>query len=340
MNGPLLANSESLEDIVAEIADEFCHCLDCGEEPDIETFAQRRPEMADAIRQMLEALVTVRSMAPKVSAGAEETLEGSPPRGELGDFRILGEIGRGGMGVVYEAEQISLHRRVALKVLPLAAVLDQRRLQRFKNEAQAAASLKHPNIVGIHSVGCERGVHYYAMEYVDGRTLAQVIDQLREPADPDAEGPRDWKQAVSTAFGVPAAEPSPWQSDAVEPTDDYVVSRPPHDPQSPLAETKRQPESEASTEKSPRGRPFFRSVADLGIQAAEALEHAHQTGIVHRDIKPSNLMVDADGHLWITDFGLAMTQTETNFTMSGDILGTLRYMSPEQVEGNRRVLDH
>ena len=103
-----------------------------------------------------------------------------PVEGVLGDFRIVREIGRGGMGVVYEAEQISLKRRVALKVLPFAAVLDQKQLQRFKNEAQAAASLKHPNIVGVHSVGCERGVHYYAMEYIEGQTLAQVIDELRQ----------------------------------------------------------------------------------------------------------------------------------------------------------------
>ena len=100
--------------------------------------------------------------------------------GVLGDFRILREIGRGGMGVVYEAEQVSLGRRVALKVLPFAAVLDPRHLQRFKNEAQAAAALEHPNIVHVYSVGCERGVHYYAMQYIEGQTLAQVIEELRQ----------------------------------------------------------------------------------------------------------------------------------------------------------------
>src|SRR6266487_1541821 len=97
----------------------------------------------------------------------------------LGDFRILREVGRGGMGVVYEAEQISLGRRVALKVLPFAAALDAKQLQRFKNEAQAAAHLHHQNIVPVYAVGCERGVHYYAMQFIEGRTLKALVVELR-----------------------------------------------------------------------------------------------------------------------------------------------------------------
>src|SRR4029078_10828063 len=102
----------------------------------------------------------------------------------LGDFRILRELGRGGMGIVYEAEQISLNRKVALKVLPFADTMDPRHLQRFRNEAQAAACLHHPNIVPVHGVGCERGVHYYAMQLIDGRSLAAVIDELRGDVGP------------------------------------------------------------------------------------------------------------------------------------------------------------
>jgi serine/threonine protein kinase len=126
--------------------------------------------------------------APALLGSADQEDEGKfqQPSGSdglerrvLGDYRIVREIGCGGMGVVYEAEQVSLGRRVALKVLPFAAILDPRRLQRFNNEAHAAASLKHPNIVRIYSVGCDRGVHYYAMEHIEGRTLAQVIVELR-----------------------------------------------------------------------------------------------------------------------------------------------------------------
>ncbi len=97
----------------------------------------------------------------------------------LGDYRILRELGRGGMGVVYEAEQLSLGRRVALKVLPFAAMLGKQQLTRFKNEARAAATLDHPNIVAIYSVGSEGDVHYYAMQLIDGQSLAQVIATLR-----------------------------------------------------------------------------------------------------------------------------------------------------------------
>ena len=97
---------------------------------------------------------------------------------ELGDFHLIREIGRGGMGVVYEAEQCSLRRRVALKVLPFAALLDQRRLTRFQNEARAAAMLKHPNIVSVYSVGCERGIHYYAMELIEGQNLCEASRML------------------------------------------------------------------------------------------------------------------------------------------------------------------
>ena len=102
--------------------------------------------------------------------------------GLLGDYRIVREIGRGGMGVVYEAMQLSLGRRVALKVLPFAATLDQRQLQRFENEAQAAALLHHSHIVPVFAVGCERGVHYYAMQFIDGQTVAAYIRELRQRA--------------------------------------------------------------------------------------------------------------------------------------------------------------
>ncbi|MGD9853797.1 MAG: protein kinase, partial [Planctomycetaceae bacterium] len=111
------------------------------------------------------------------SADAPEAL--APADGVLGDFRILREIGRGGMGVVYEAEQISLKRRVALKVLPFAAVLDKRQLQRFRTEAMAAGRLHHPHIVPVYQVGCERAVHFYAMQYVEGRNVSELLEAIR-----------------------------------------------------------------------------------------------------------------------------------------------------------------
>jgi serine/threonine protein kinase len=223
--------------------------------------------------------------------------KGGPPSGmgQLGDFRLLREIGRGGMGVVYEAEQVSLRRRVALKILPFAAALDPRQLQRFKNEALAAAHLRHENIVPVHAVGEERGVHFYAMQLVDGQSLAALIGELK----------------------IPAGEPSPVRG-RVSSTTVAVLS----------------------TERSSGSRRYFDWVAKLGRQAALALDHAHSIGIVHRDIKPANLLLDPHGLVWITDFGLAQMAGAPGVTVIGEMLGTLRYASPEQALARRGVVDH
>src|SRR5262249_4709915 len=156
-----------------------------------------------------------------------------------------------------------------------ASTLDARQLQRFKNEAQAAAHLQHAGIVPVYATGCERGVHYYAMQFIDGQTLAALIQELRRAAGLEEQG------APDTAGAATADARAPGHSTVPLGTRSSL-----HDPRS----------------------PFFRTVAQLGIQAAEALEHAHQMGVIHRDVKPSNLLVDQRGNLWVTDFGLAHCQ--------------------------------
>ncbi|HVK09604.1 MAG TPA: serine/threonine-protein kinase, partial [Gemmataceae bacterium] len=210
----------------------------------------------------------------------DPTEEGGPRR--LGDFRILREVGRGGMGVVYEAEQISLGRRVALKVLPFASALDRRQLQRFRTEAQAAGQLHHTHIVPVYSVGEDRGVHFYAMQFIDGRSVADLIHDLKQETTPPSAG-----------------ETTPARN-------------------------------ALSTMRSGRRPEYFRWVAEAGVQAAEALEHAHGQGVIHRDIKPANLIRDHAGEVWVTDFGLAQVRSDARLTATGDVVGTLRYMSPEQ----------
>lgn len=294
---------ECLEDYMAAVAE--------GRRPDRDALLARYPEIAGELAPCLDALALVSQVAPELDATVEpaDALR-TTALGTLGDFRLVRELGRGGMGVVYEAWQVSLQRRVALKVLPFAAVLDPRRLQRFKNESLAAASLDHSGIVRIYSVGCERGVHFYAMQFIEGRTLAQVIRELKQlPLD---------QSRPATLSAVTETSPTEARGSTVR----KAGSGPPS--QTPAG--------------SIRGREFFRFAARLGIQAAEALEHAHQMGVVHRDVKPSNLMLDAQGRLWVTDFGLAMTQVAAELTVSGDILGTIRYMSPEQAAGRRQVL--
>ena len=371
---------------VIQDLEEYCAALERGEAPDGRELLARYPEIADELAACLNGLEVVNKFVPQVRAHSAGVMpigaNSADSQGyrTLGDFRILREIGRGGMGVVYEAEQISLGRRVALKVLPFAALADARQLQRFQNEARAAASLDHPNIVQVYSVGCERAVHFYAMQYIDGQTLARVIQELRELQEPPENG-RD-KTAVSeltrilltddgrlgqeklsdddqapelttpveeerVAGGERAADAErsdapacSGRMNAVEDPRNRATTDRAEQSETAAADTRREPQAAVSTEGSTRNAAFFRSVARLGIQAAEALDHAHQLGVVHRDVKPSNLILDTNGKLWISDFGLAQRQTGPNITMTGDILGTLRYMSPEQAEGNRRILDH
>src|SRR5262245_36290736 len=182
------------------------------------------------------------------------------------------------MGVVYEAVQLSLERRVALKVLPFAATLDPRQLQRFKNEAQAAAHLQHQSIVPVHFVGCERGVHFYAMQFIDGQTLAQLIRELRQLGGLEAPAAPTGSLAGELASGRWA----PPRRNGADPqhTTPYAPAGVP----APPAEAGTQPAAALSTERSATSPAFFRAAAHLGAQAAEALEHAHQLGVVHRDV--------------------------------------------------------
>jgi serine/threonine protein kinase len=313
MNSQSATFCRSSDVVFDQILEEITARLQAGNSIDENEYAAEYPEYADRLQQLLPAMQAL--MAFGRSQGVETV--SSPQAGGkldgcggiLGDFRIIRELGRGGMGVVYEAEQISIGRAVALKVLPFASMLDDRRLARFRNEVRAAGQLHHTNIVPIYAVGSERGVHFYAMQLVVGQTLAEIIVQLQSRAQSTVPGPGD-KQATGNA------EARQHQANV---------------------DTAR---AALSTLRSTSGAPYFRSVAELGIQAAEALEHAHSCGIVHRDIKPSNLIVDERGTLWLTDFGLASIESGADLTLSGDLLGTLRYMSPEQTFGSRVILDH
>jgi eukaryotic-like serine/threonine-protein kinase len=282
-----------LEDYLAE--------LERGGRPQPDELLARHPDLADQLKVYLDQLDLLHEAAVRFRVAEPPDGAATPARddlGRVGDFQLLREVGRGGMGIVYEAEQISLGRRVALKVLPLAATLDPRHLQRFHNEARAAACLHHTNIVPVYAVGSERGVHFYAMQLIDGQTLAAVIQGLRQSGGKEAPASAA-PSAASTA-----------------------------------------PQAALSTAKPGRDAAYFRKAAELGVQAAEALDHAHQRGIVHRDIKPANLMVDGCGNLWVADFGLAQIQTDAKLTLTGDLVGTLRYMSPEQALAKRAVVDH
>lgn len=178
------SSAAALDPALARLVDELTAKIQRGETVDLSAVLREHSEHADELRALLPALAALGDLSGSAGAGGMVfpiTADGSAS-GTLGDFRLVREIGRGGMGIVYEAEQISLNRKVALKVLPFAATLDPRQLQRFRHEAQAAAMLHHPHIVPVHGVGCERGVHYFAMHLVEGHSLAMAIDGLRETA--------------------------------------------------------------------------------------------------------------------------------------------------------------
>jgi serine/threonine protein kinase len=171
-----------------EAVEEYRAAMQNGRPASREEFLRRYPAIAPSLSAALDGLEFIEQVAPQLSSGVATPAGSSVinPTAALGDFRIVRQLGRGGMGVVYEAEQLSLGRRVALKVLPFAAMLDEKQLKRFQNEARAAATLDHPNIVSVYSVGTERGVHYYAMQLIEGQSMAEVIDELRRAnADPE-----------------------------------------------------------------------------------------------------------------------------------------------------------
>jgi outer membrane protein assembly factor BamB len=249
----------------AEAASALARVLDCyvaelqaGRAPDRARLLAEHPDLAAQLEPCLSGIEFIH----RAARAAGET------PAQLGDYRIIREVGRGGMGVVHEAVQLSLKRPVALKVLRFGAAPDTEAMQRFQREAETVAGLHHTNIVPIFAVGCEQGVHYYAMQLIAGRSLAAVLDESRG-----------------------------------QPLDAHAIAR-------------------------------------WGLQAAEALAHAHQRGVIHRDIKPSNLLLDQEGVIWLTDFGLAKRADEIALTVTGALVGTPQYMSPEQVAVVRRSIDH
>jgi tRNA A-37 threonylcarbamoyl transferase component Bud32 len=375
-----------------ELAEEFAERYRRGERPSLQEYVDRCPAMGDEIRELFPALLEVEQ--------AEEVLDGSagrqappptPPLRQVGDYRVIREVGRGGMGVVYEAEQVSLGRRVALKILPGVVAKDRKALERFRREARAAARLHHTNIVPVFEVGQDGETVFYAMQFIQGQGLDAVIEELtrqrhksghgssapvaagareQAPVPLGTTGPespvalsrrlaslpvRDRTEALAASLrarqvsrmarslvaGTFAAEivdsDRTGSSDGVNATTpDNSQSKDPtglSKPASPSSSAVLPGGTQVSAvESSGKRLPFFRSVAQIGRQAAQGLAYAHARGIIHRDIKPSNLLLDSAGVVWIADFGLAKADDD-GLTATGDILGTIRYMAPERFRG-------
>jgi WD40 repeat protein/serine/threonine protein kinase len=331
------------EDAVVFALREYEAATDAGRPIDRDALLAKYPEIREELLACLDGLEFLHRF--DVDPENHDRLKSRPslePLATLGDFRIVRERGRGGMGVVYEAEQLSLGRTVALKVLPFAAVLDDKSIKRFKNEAKAAATLDHPHIVPIHAVGNDRGVYYYAMSLIEGLALSQVIDGLRQRIETNDNRELSIESIIDDAGKAPGPGAAAGDRDAhpphsqrpTEPTVNPTVEA--HD----AAQTRPVAPGSSSSRRSSLGSRHARHSARLGVQAADALHCAHEHGIVHRDVKPGNLLVDHNTKLWVTDFGLARIESDPGMTMTGDLLGTLRYASPEQTLGQRPILDH
>ena len=276
------------DSLLGQLAEEFTQRVREGKLPEVEEYALRYPELAGRIRELFPTLMLLEGMAAASSSSAAEAMPSPLSAGSIfGNYRIEREIGRGGMGIVYEAIHTLLEKRVALKILPVRTVVDAGHFERFFREARTAAGLHHTNIVPVFDVGQVAGTPYYAMQYIEGSGLNQILRTMQSAAE---HGSLD--QSVRIRAGLPAK------------LEDY-----------------------------------YRWVAGIGIQAADGLAYAHERKIIHRDIKPSNLLLDKQGVLWIADFGLARKTEDPAMTQSGAMLGTPRYMSPEQAESATRPVD-
>ena len=258
----------------------------------------------------------------------DESRANTQPIRRLGDFEIVRELGRGGMGIVYEARQVSLNRKVALKVLSGSLGLTTKAVIRFQREAEAAAKLHHTNIVPIYATGEQEGAHYYAMELIEGPGLDQVIAQMRDMQKPASQqgGAGAASPSAGTASGTPG--PVDWVS--------RTMGLPPPDAAASTTFETHSPSSSSLAS----GTGYFDTVARMMAEVADALDYAHAQGVIHRDIKPSNLLLSPVGRLSLNDFGLARMLEQPGMTVSGEFVGSPMYMSPEQIAAGRAPLDH
>ena len=356
-------------DPVEFLAAEFVERLRDGERPTVEEYATAHPDWADQIRDLFPTIAAMEDLKldKETSSGGRASL-GPTKIERLGDLRIVREIGRGGMGIVYEAEQESLGRRVAVKVLPKQSLLDEKHLRRFRREARTAAKLHHTNIVPILGVGEQDGFHYYVMQIIRGAGFDEIIPQLNNltTATGDEPVPRASRaanvssvaralvngelrslarvdesrgssndSAINSSSGTDSNRMAittidPADDDSVLADDSFVLTGGIEASDAVTSDICNPPPSAVATR---FGLAYWQSVARIGVQVANALNYAHGQGTLHRDIKPANLLIDEGGIVWVADFGLAKAMEQDNVSRTGDIVGTLRYMAPEQFLG-------
>lgn len=295
-----MSEDTSPEGEIDRLAEEFTHLYRFGAGPSAEEYANRYPQFADMLLTVLPAAAMIEDLkrppATHVTPAPESASVERLPE-FIGEYRVLRVIGRGGMGVVYEARHEALRRSVAVKVLSSHLGGDPASRERFYVEAQAAAMLHHTNIVPVFGSGEYLDQCYYVMQYIPSRGLDAVIEEEARDRNAAASPP--------TEVTPPVADFGQGSLDRTAP----IVPAP----------------------VSPLSRAHW--VAKIGFQVADALAHAHAQGVLHRDIKPSNLLLDHEGTVWVADFGLAKLTGGSDLTSSGHVVGTLRYLPPERFTG-------
>ncbi len=277
------------------LASEYADNARQGKTPSIESYIERYPDMATEIRELFPMVAALEQWK---SDRENEVLRNQLPDQfklkQLGDCRLVREIGRGGMGVVFEALEGSIERRVAVKLLPWRISMVPHRQERFEREAQTIAKLRHSNIVPIFRFGRHEDYAYYVMQYVESVNLGHIIGALSE------------RQQVSPAQEIrdEVGESSSGESWTPEAADRKKLKQ-----------------------------DSWKAFARIGLQVAQALRHAHRMGVLHNDVKPGNLLIDASGKVFVTDFGLAEPLNPDSSEVDESVNGTLRYMAPERFEG-------
>jgi len=313
--------NKSSQVLLEDLIEEFKDCLREGKNPSIEEFAQNNPEHSETIQDIFPTIQSLEALK-----GEKEGLNAARTPlvmklSHLGEYQIIREIGRGGMGIVYEAIQKSLDRRVAVKTLPWLDQAGDVTLKRFKQEARIAANLEYPNIVSILDMDVDEGIHYYAMRYIDGFGLDTLISHLCEYGLVRNSEIQSYDNSLNSSGG---------QSTFLLELISQIQNPDPIKPKGSQSSSARDPLEQVY---SSLPAAYYNSIARLIAQVANALHYAHCQGALHRDIKPANLLLDQLGLIWITDFGLAKSVSSETLTRTQDMLGTLRYMAPERFEG-------
>ncbi len=285
-------DSQDDAELLDRIVDEVLKQQRGGVHPNVNEYIARYPRLAEQLLEIFPALSFAEQIGTSSRFDLKETSESNCeefPK-EIGDYELIQEIGRGGMGVVFAARQISLDRTVALKLLSRHLSSNPQLAKRFLRESMSAAKLQHPNIVAVYGNGSANGFSFYAMQLIDGQNLREIL-HAEKNEHAKLETPSPGGHELSSTISI-----------------------------------KGHSSGHASLE-------HFKQIAAMGYQVAMALDYAHAHGCVHRDIKPSNLLVERSGRVWVADFGLAKVDNDENLTLTGDLLGTLRYAAPEQLEG-------